>query len=476
MSRVLPHPGPLIVWTALAVSVVVVSWSLPIDDFWLTIASGRAIAGGANAGVALPFSWTQEVPGALNPQWGAQLLLGAHGSLAIALAINAALLAAGVGLTVIRAARRAGGMAVAIALLLTFTALAPHLLARAQSFSIALFPLALLVLERFSGRTWLPIGYGLLIVAWANFHGAFVIGQLAAVVRLDAAVLRREPLGVPLSTALLGGVAPLFNPAGPALLAYAYGQPAAEVVTAISIEWQPSWPWIAVATPFWAILVALATGRALRRFGTPVTDLLMLAVLAALAISAVRHIPWFLLAAIPLLAADVDALLSRAPVVRRALGEMPDRLSGRRLRATLAVLAVVILAFQGARPWLPDAAGRLTPDEPAAAVDQLAQRIQPGARILNEQVWGGYLAYRLWPQVQTAMDGRLEIRSRDEWAAYFALMQGRGDPATTLDALGVRWALIGVERSALREALEMAGWIVVDDGYGILLRAAAPPG
>jgi hypothetical protein len=191
MSRVLPQPGFLVAWAVLAISVLIIGWSLPIDDFWLTIASGRAIADGADVAAALPFSWTEEVPGALNPQWGAQLLLGAHGSLAVALVINAALLAAGLGLSVFRAARRAGGVAIAIALLLTFTALAPHLLARAQSFSIALLPLALVMLERFSGRAWLPLAYGLLIVAWANLHGAFVIGQLAAVVWLIAAVARR---------------------------------------------------------------------------------------------------------------------------------------------------------------------------------------------------------------------------------------------------------------------------------------------
>jgi hypothetical protein len=476
MSRFSPPLGALVVWSSVAISVVVIAWSLPIDDFWLTIASGRAIADGADPTLALPFSWTQEVSGALNPQWGAQLLLGGHGSLSVALAVNAALLATGLGISVLRAARRAGGVAVAIALLLTFTALAPHLLARAQSFSIALLPLALVMLERYSGRAWLPLAYGLLIVAWANLHGAFVIGQLAALVWLIAAVVRRESAMVPLATALIAALAPLINPAGPALLVYAYGQPATEVVTAISVEWQPSWPWIAVATPFWVILTLLGVGRAARPFGSPVTDLLMLALLAALAISALRHIPWFLLAAIPILAVDVDTLLARNPVLRRALGEVPDRLSGRRLWTTLTVLGAVVLAFQVTRPSLPDAVARLTPDEPAAAVDQLTERIEPGERVLNEQVWGGYLAYRLWPQLETAMDGRLEIRSRSEWAAYFDLMHGQDEPASALDALGVEWALIGRERTALRSALERAGWTVVHDGYGILMQAPLRPG
>ena len=87
MSR-LPLPlGALVAWSAFVVVILVVGWSLPIDDFWLSVASGRAIAEGADLTRALPFRWTEEVSGTLNPQWGAQVLLGWHGSLGVALAV-----------------------------------------------------------------------------------------------------------------------------------------------------------------------------------------------------------------------------------------------------------------------------------------------------------------------------------------------------------------------------------------------------
>src|SRR5687768_3325506 len=102
MSRPTLPIAALVVWSALVVVLVVVGWSLPIDDFWLSIASGRAIAHGADLTRALPFSWTEVVPGALNPQWGAQILLGWHGSLGVALAVNAALIGSGLGTTALR--------------------------------------------------------------------------------------------------------------------------------------------------------------------------------------------------------------------------------------------------------------------------------------------------------------------------------------------------------------------------------------
>ena len=475
MSRLSLRPGPLVAWSAVAIAAIVVGWSLPIDDFWLSIASGRAIAEGERIDAALPFSWTDEVAGALNPQWGSQVLLGAHGSVGVALAVNASLLAAGMGLSVLRATRRASGMAVSVALLLVLAALAPHLLARAQSFSIALFPLALLLLDRYTTRRWLPVAYGLLMVVWANLHGGFVIGQLAAVVWLVAAVLERRKPWVSAAVVVAAALAPLANPVGPALLAYAYGQPATSVVTSISVEWQPSWPWIAVAMPFWGILLAFVAGRVRgrpRANGSPLADVLLASLLGLLAISAIRHIPWFLLAALPILAADVDRGLRALPRVAQALRGFPPGLSPPRVWRTLGALGVLVLVFQVARPALPAGLARLTPDEPAAAADELATLARDGDRVLNEQVWGGYLAHRMWPQLETAMDGRLEIRSRSTWDSYFSLMQARDDPSAVLAERGVGWALIGVDRGPLRGELEGAGWEVLrDDGYAVLLRA-----
>jgi hypothetical protein len=471
MSRPPLPIGTLVAWSALVVVLVVVGWSLPIDDFWLSIASGRAIAEGADPTRALHFSWTEEVPGALNPQWGAQVLLGWHGSLGVALAVNAALIGIGLGVTAMRSAARARGVIVAAAMLIVLAALAPHLLARAQSFSIALLPLALLLLERFGRRGWMPIVYGLLMVAWANLHGGFVIGQVAAVAWLVGAVVTRQGIGVAAATAVVAVVAPLANPVGVDLLAYAYGQPASEIVTSISVEWQPSWPWIPVATPFWVVIAVLVAGRFVRRPGASVFELLLLIALAALAISAVRHIPWFLLASAPLLAEDLNVLVDRAPRARAALGNLPRSLIGARLGRLIGVVSVAALAFQLVRPVLPPALARLTPDEPARQVRVLEEEAESGDRVLNEQVWGGYLAYRI-PRIATAMDGRLEIRSRETWAQYFALIQGRDDPAGELAARNVTWVLIGTDRDALRAALDDEGWRVVDeDDYAILMTA-----
>ncbi|HET6381267.1 MAG TPA: hypothetical protein VFH63_09620 [candidate division Zixibacteria bacterium] len=465
-------------WAAGAMGLAVAAFSLPIDDFWLSLASARAIQEGARPDRAIDLTWTPMLPDALNPQWGAQLILGAPGSTWGALAINGLLIGAGLLLTAVRTRLTASAAATGAAMFLAVAVVAPHLLARAQSFSIALLPLALLLLERAGRAPWLPLAYGALVAVWANLHGAFVIGQAAAVAWLAGSIweaLRHggwRATAVPAATALAAAVAPILNPVGLDLLAYAYAQPGLEVVRAISVEWQPSWPWIPVATLFWAYLGLVVAGRILRRGGAEPWQLLLAAFLAVLAIGSIRHIPWFVLAAGPMLARDVDALLQARPRLAASVGSVRPT----RAAVQLALAALLMVAVQPVRTALPQNVGRVTPDAPVALAERLAHELagdslQP-ARVLNEQVWGGYLDYRLGDQIETAMDGRLEIRSAETWSRYFSLLQGQDHPAERLAAEGVEWVAVRPERSALIGELRRSGWSVVfEDEGSMLLRA-----
>ena len=466
-------------WAALGLGVVLAAFSLPIDDFWLSLASARQIADGADPARAIDLTWLPSLPDAINPQWGAQLLLGAPGSTWGALLINGVLIGAGLIVTTVRTRARAGAATTAIAILLMLGALAPHLLARAQSFSIALVPIALLMLERRPSPRWLPLGYGILLAVWANLHGAFVIGQVAAVCFLvgDLARWRTDkgqafPVVMGL-TAIGAMVGPLLNPAGIGLLGYAYGQPGLDVIRSISVEWQPAWPWIPVATIFWAYLALLVVGRVVRRGGVELGEGLLLLGLGLFAGYSLRQIPWLVLASAPLLASDVDALFAARPRLARAVGRVARPLADRRARTVLGVGIVLIAILQPLRPALPESIGRVTLNEPVEVADRLAQVLPAGtrARVLNEQVWGGYLSYRLGDRIETAMDGRIEIRDRATWARYFDLMHGEGDPAAELASDGVGWAVLSPERDALLADLADAGWVTeLETPDALLLR------
>lgn len=470
-------------WTAAAaagVAFVVVAFSLPIDDFWLSLASGRAILHGADPSHAIPLTWLPVIPGALNPQWGAQVVLAAVDSLGWALAINALLLAVSMGVTLLRMRRLAGPTPVAIAALLGLAVLSVHLLARAQSFSIALFPLALLLLERLRGRWWLPVAFALVTVAWANLHGAFIVGQLAAASWMTGAAWdasrRRDPgaaraAWVYAVTLAVSFAAPLVNPVGAQLFGYAYSQGTSDLVRQISVEWQPAWPWEPVGLLFWLLALAIVAGRLIRRPGTSTAELLLAAGTGILAATSLRSIPWFVLAVVPMLASDIDALLATRPRLTRAIGE-PGGWFRHRTAMVLGGLAAVAIVFQPLRPALPASIARLTPDAPVAIADELDRQLPSGAsaRIINEQVWGGYLEWALAGRVVPASDGRIEIRTRQTWEDYFDLMDGKDDPAQRLQDAGVSWAAVFATRTALIDQLEAAGWTeTLASPQGVLL-------
>ena len=469
---------PSIVAGAVALSAFVLAFmaaaaSLPIDDFWLSLASGGRIVDGAPLDRAVDFNWLPFREGALNPQWAAQLILGLPGSPAGALAVNALLVGGGLAVLAIRVRRRATAEATAIAMLLAIAVLSPHLLARAQSFSILLLPVALLLLEMRPVRPWLPLAYAVLMAAWANLHGAFVIGQFAAVAALADAGYGawrhpdrpRRDLLIAAGVVLAAFAGPLLNPAGIGLMAYAYAQPGLEVVREISIEWQPAWPWIPVATLFWAYLLLLVVGRVRRGWSGGAMDTLLVGALAIFAATSLRQIPWFIIAGAPLLAEDIAAALNAAPVLGRSIGTVPSFLTGRRLAATTALALLLAVAVQPIRTALPQDVGRVTPDAPVEIAKELTTRIAPGTTelVLNEQVWGGYLAYEVGDRVEIAMDGRLEIRDRATWQAYFDLLHGEGEPATVLANDGVRYAALHPDRTQLIQALRAADWQVLLD-------------
>jgi hypothetical protein len=465
-------------WSALLLGALVAALSLPIDDFWLSLASAREIGAGADPARAIDLTWTPMLPDALNPQWGAQVVLGLPGSEGGALMINAALIAGGLGLTAARIRRRVGSAATAIAMLAAIAVLAPHLLARAQSFSVVLLPAALLLLDRRPARPWQPLAYGVLVAVWANLHGAFVVGQVAAGAALVTEVFaqrRHDPEARPLTSALtlvVALAAPLLNPAGPALIGYAYAQPGLDLVRSISVEWQPSWPWIPVAALFWIFAALVAAAALVRRRTIAPGELLLVVALGILAVTGIRLIPWFVLASAPLLGEGVEVALRAARGPGRVIGEVRGPLGGPRAAAWMAGVGLLVVLVQPIRPALPNGVGRVTPDAPVEMAELLEERLAAGGaeRVLNEQVWGGYLAYRLGDRLQTAMDGRLEIRDRTTWVAYFSMVNGRDDPASVLAAADVRWAAISHRRDALTTALLAAGWrIELDAPDGLLL-------
>jgi hypothetical protein len=401
-------------------------------------------------------AWTTAGQPWLDQNWGAQVALYGIWRLGgFPLLTVASVLCTVAAWALVAAAcrrRTANLRLVAGAVLAGYLAAAAGFSPRPQMFSLVLFAAELYLLEVARARPRVALAIPLLMVVWANLHGAFVVGVGLLVIEMAAAIWRRDRPGVAryLLVTVASVAALLVNPWGVRVLGYALSFPGNPTVTGIVAEWgpatlrQPAGALIlaAIGVLVVALVRAPAPGRAPEQ-------LLRMVVLAGLALWAVRAGAWFGLALPVALCA-----LARQDSPRPAAAERGVALLSGLVLTLLAVLLVVASpplrgALPGSRPELRAA--------PAAAAAWLAANPQPG-RMFNYQPWGSYLELRLGPAVQVGFDSRIEVPPAGRWARYEAVVTGRWDTERLLGQWGVDHVVTSRRGTpALIELLEASG-------------------
>lgn len=265
-----------------------------------------------------------------------------------------------------------------LAVAATHFELRPHLVGWA-------FSVAYLHIERRAR----PLEMAALLALWANVHGGFVLGVLFACFTPCAEALRTRSVR-PLRYATLFALAPLLNPFGWEI--YAFGATIRRFTTFVG-EWQPYEP----TSPYLfvvAIGVALAARDAVR--SRNLVDLGKVAVLALLAVTAMRN--------------GIVALLYLAPAIERELVHLLEW--AKPIGRAAAILALTApTAALSVRCLVNDQAFRFELDGyslPVAATEFLNANELP-APIFNDYNFGGYLAWKADRRYRLFVDGRLEI-------------------------------------------------------------------
>ena len=388
-------------------------------------------------------AWTTAGRPWLDQNWGAQVAmygiwrLGGFPLLTVA----SALCTVGAWALVAAACRRrtASLRLIAGAVLAGYLAAAAGFSARPQMFSLLLFAAELYLLEVARTRPRAALAIPLLMVLWANLHGAFVVGVGLLVIEVTVAVWRRDrPRAARYLLATAASVAALLvNPWGPRVLGYAVSLPVNPTVTGVVSEWaaatlrRPAGALILAAIG--VLVVALVRAPAPERAPEQLLRMVLLAGLA---------LPVALCA------------LARQDQARPAGAERGVPVLSGLVLALLAVTLVVVSpplsgTLLGPRPDLYAA--------PAATATWLAANPQPG-RMFNYQPWGSYLEFRLGPGAQVGFDSRVEVPPADRWARYQAVITGRWDAERLLEEWRVDHVVTSQsETPALVELLEVSG-------------------
>jgi hypothetical protein len=342
-----------------------------------------------------------------------------------------------------------------VALALLVVAACVRFLLRPDTLSLALAAMVLGLLRRDERRNdRFVLAVVPLQLLWANLHGFQAVGLAFVAIALVAEVARprlgggepaRRDRVLRLSGVLAASaLAALANPNGlegalfPLRQLAMIGPSGTRGVFGHAIEELRS-PFAVVdshGAPALAAFVALAllslAAMRLDRRSASLFDALVWLALFALALSAVRNIALFAVAAAPIFASHACRWLDETSRISRAR----QRACGAAAIAGLAIAAGAVATREALAPDAPrgSASAALAPFWfPERAVDWIERERPPGP-IYHRMGDGGFLTFRLWPAYSVLVDGRLEVYGEDLFAELEVSGGGGPDTFQRLDA------------------------------------------
>ncbi len=425
------------------------SGSIPLNDLFSHTMAGDPL---------VPHEWIAQSLLAL-----AYLLLGLDGDVLLAAVVIALTFLLAYRETVRRGAHRLVGL---LAVLLAAAASSLHWLARPHIFTFLLLALWAYRLETFrEGQTRRLWVFPLMMLVWANTHGAFIAGFVVLGIHFvewawEFSQKRLpEVVGLQLGLITLASlVATLLNPAGWRLWSTSLGYIRNGYLVSHTVEYLPPDFHHPVTWPFLLLLglglLLLAGGRPLR-----LRHALTLALWAVMGLYSARNIPLFAILSAPiygeLLQAQAGRIRSLARL-ERALALIEVQLKGF-VWPVLGVLAVALLFSQHVALDLTRQGNTFNPRVfPVQAVDWLKAHPQEGNGF-NYFTWGGYLLFRNWPEQRVFIDGQTDFYGEALTREYETIISAEPGWKTLLDKYRVTWAILPPQE-ALSAALEADGW------------------
>jgi hypothetical protein len=314
-------------------------------------------------------------------------------------------------------------------------------------FTFALASLLLWLLERGQERPWLLASIPPLFLLWLNLHAGSALGP-ALILACSLGLLVEVAIGdtpwreawPALSRLLLLVLACLalipLNPSGTQLYRYPFDTLRSAGMRASIVEWfSPNFHeprFIPFLIVFLLLLVLLSRTRARPRART----LVPLVLTTLLALDAVRHIPIFVLLAIPVIAAGLAAFSSSVgrPMPSPAV----------RVQPMFNGLAVVLMAGFALVRW-----GVLAQGQAAAVVQQFPQKAVEalrsrdlGGEVFAYYDWGGYTIYEAYPKYRVFVDGRADLYGDDLLQQFQTAVQLRTGWREVLERWNLRVVLV----------------------------------
>jgi hypothetical protein len=344
---------------------------------------------------------------------------------------------------------------------------------RAQMITFALSGLELYWLRGYlSGRSRALNYFPLVMVLWANLHGGWVIGFVFLGVALVSELLSwawdqdnpahrmhaRRLAIIGLASAVAVAATPHFL----SLYPYPFQTQGSEAQQRLIVEWaSPNFHNVELR-PFEAMIFLAVIGFALKR--PSVYDLLLTLLGLGLALQNVRNVALFVAAVTPVMINTYSDWWTEFAAARKWSFRLPPRNAFAAITAVVLVLIALVTTVRVYNNINPARQDKINTDTyPVAAADWLQAHPEVGTRMFNQYGWGGYLAYRFYPQEnrRVFIFGEAALMGDDllneyehiytlhsDWKALLDknridyVVENRGDPLPNLLATQPDWTLV----------------------------------
>ncbi len=443
-------------------------------DFWWHLRTGQLILQTHAIPHSDPFSFTNSGKPWVAHEWLSELFiyelyrLGSYGLLifVFSLVITGAFL-----LAYLRSPQESRPYVAGFTLLLGAIATAPTWGARPQMISLFITSLFLYLLDRYRTERKLKyiIPLPLITLVWVNLHAGYFLGlaivsiyiagdlvdllkaELQKTASLEAPTLK----SILILCAVLGVsiLATLANPNGLHILLYPFQTLTSPAMQQFIQEWfSPDFHQLEWQPLAWFILAFIGAGMLAKKPISP-TKILLTLFFGYAALRSMRFVPLFAIAAIPILAEQVDSL------VRIRFEVKPSRRLQKWIVPILLVCTVLVVGLrfvQVVQGQSKSEAGTF----PKTAVDWIVKN-QPEGNLFNSYGWGGYLIWRLYPQYPVYIDGRADVYGDKFIFAYMDVYRARPGWEQALDTQAVHLVLVEPESGLASALRQSSSWQVV---------------
>jgi hypothetical protein len=454
-------------------------------DLWWHLRTGQWIVETGHVPHFDPFSFTRAGHAWVSHEWLSEVVfyeLWKRGGPSALIVFSAIVSTAGFMLLYLRCPQSAGTRHwAAAATALGALACAPSWGTRPQMFTFILASLLLWLVERGEHRPKLLFWIPPLFLLWLNLHAGFALAPALLIAYAIGLIMEtalgntpwREarPILLRLFLLLLAcfALVPL-NPNGAQLYRYPFDTLRSAEMRSLIGEWHSPDFHQGLYRPFLLVCLLLLTALASSRSRPRGRMIIPLLLTAFAALDAVRHIPIFVLLAIPVIAAAL-------PVAPAPSLLSPPGPGSSRFRPLFNGAVVVLLAVFALVKWVSVAHNqdaREAEQFPQKAVAFLRASDSP-RRIFVYYDWGGYAIWNLFPDYRVFIDGRADLYGADVLRQFKTAIQLRTGWRDVLDNWQVEAVLLPPS-CALAQALILdPDWrTVFSDSKAVILSRTHP--